>query len=40
MDTLPAWKRDGMKTLMQLLLEHSWLSEQMRDIGHRAADPL
>ncbi len=36
MHLMPAWKRDFMKTLMHLLLEHSYLSEHMRDIGHPA----
>lgn len=34
---MPAWKRQFMKTLMHLLLEHSYLRDQMLEIGHPEA---
>lgn len=36
MAVMPPWKRDFMKILMHLLLEHSYLRDQMREIGHPA----
>jgi anaerobic magnesium-protoporphyrin IX monomethyl ester cyclase len=32
--TMPAWKQDFMKTLMKLLMEHSYLRDQMAALGH------
>lgn len=32
--TMPAWKQEFMKTLMKLLMEHSYLRDQMAGIGH------
>lgn len=34
MNTMPEWKREFMKKLMHLLMEHSYLRDQMRAIGH------
>jgi anaerobic magnesium-protoporphyrin IX monomethyl ester cyclase len=34
MHTMPGWKRDFMTKLMHLLMEHSYLRDQMRAIGH------
>lgn len=34
MHSMPQWKREFMKRLMHLLLEHSYLRDQMKDIGH------
>jgi len=33
-NALPAWKQQFMKTLMKLLMEHSYLREQMTGLGH------
>ena len=32
--TLPSWKQDFMRTLMKLLMEHSYLKDQMAGMGH------
>jgi anaerobic magnesium-protoporphyrin IX monomethyl ester cyclase len=34
MATFPAWKQEFMKGLMKLLMEHSYLRDQMRSMGH------
>ena len=34
--TMPAWKQQFMKTLMKLLMEHSYLKDQMAGLGHPA----
>lgn len=31
---MPPWKQEFMKTLMKLLMEHSYLKDQMKGIGH------
>jgi anaerobic magnesium-protoporphyrin IX monomethyl ester cyclase len=31
---MPAWKQQFMKTLMQLLMEHSYLRDQMAGLEH------
>ena len=31
---MPAWKQDFMKSLMKLLMEHSYLKDQMAGLGH------
>ena len=36
MATMPAWKQQFMKTLMKLLMEHSYLREQMAGLSHPA----
>lgn len=33
-DAMPAWKQAFMKTLMKLLMEHSYLKDQMAAMGH------
>lgn len=33
-DAMPAWKQEFMKTLMKLLMEHSYLKDQMTGMGH------
>ncbi|MHB0968490.1 MAG: B12-binding domain-containing radical SAM protein [Thermoanaerobaculia bacterium] len=35
--SMPAWKRDFMRSLMHLLMEHSYLKEQMKELGHPTA---
>ena len=39
--TMPPWKQEFMKTLMKLLMEHSYLKDQMQGMGHpaMAGDP-
>ncbi len=37
--TMPQWKRQFMRSLMHLLMEHSYLRDQMKDIGHPSAAP-
>lgn len=32
--SMPQWKREFMRSLMHLLMEHSYLRDQMREIGH------
>lgn len=32
--SMPPWKQDFMKTLMKLLMEHSYLKDQMKGMGH------
>ncbi len=32
--TMPPWKQQFMKTLMKLLMEHSYLKDQMQGLGH------
>jgi anaerobic magnesium-protoporphyrin IX monomethyl ester cyclase len=32
--TMPAWKQEFMKSLMHLLMEHSYLRDQMAGLGH------
>ena len=32
--TMPPWKQDFMKTLMKLLMEHSYLKDQMKGMSH------
>jgi len=34
--SMPAWKQEFMKSLMKLLMEHSYLRDQMGDISHPA----
>ncbi|MEI7728127.1 MAG: radical SAM protein [Verrucomicrobiota bacterium] len=34
MHTMPPWKQEFMKTLMKLLMEHSYLRDQMAGLGH------
>lgn len=34
--TMPAWKQEFMKSLMKLLMEHSYLKDQMVGLGHPA----
>ena len=34
MPTMPPWKQEFMKSLMKLLMEHSYLRDQMKDLGH------
>jgi len=34
--TMPPWKQDFMKILMKLLMEHSYLKDQMKGMGHPA----
>jgi anaerobic magnesium-protoporphyrin IX monomethyl ester cyclase len=34
--SLPPWKQEFMKTLMKLLMEHSYLKDQMAGMGHPA----
>ncbi|HXG57532.1 MAG TPA: radical SAM protein, partial [Thermoanaerobaculia bacterium] len=36
MALMPSWKREFMKTLMHLLMEHSYLREQMCELAHPA----
>ncbi|MEI6779350.1 MAG: radical SAM protein [Verrucomicrobiota bacterium] len=36
---MPAWKQEFMKCLMKLLMEHSYLRDQMKDLGHPASHP-
>jgi len=36
---MPAWKQDFMKTLMKLLMEHSYLRDQMAGLGHPTGMP-
>jgi len=36
---MPAWKQKFMKCLMKLLMEHSYLRDQMKDLGHPASHP-
>lgn len=33
-DAMPPWKQEFMKTLMKLLMEHSYLKDQMMGMGH------
>lgn len=33
---MPAWKQEFMKMLMELLMEHSYLRDQMAGLGHPA----
>jgi anaerobic magnesium-protoporphyrin IX monomethyl ester cyclase len=32
--TMPEWKQKFMRTLMKLLMEHSYLRDQMKGLGH------
>ena len=34
MSTMPPWKQEFMKSLMKLLMEHSYLRDQMTGLGH------
>ncbi len=34
MGSMPQWKREFMRSLMHLLMEHSYLRDQMKDLGH------
>lgn len=36
-DSMPAWKQTFMRSLMHLLMNHSYLKDQMKDIGHPGA---
>ena len=36
LNTLPPWKQDFMKRLMKLLMDHSYLKDQMAGMGHPA----
>jgi anaerobic magnesium-protoporphyrin IX monomethyl ester cyclase len=36
--TMPPWKQDFMKILMKLLMEHSYLKDQMKGMGHPGMD--
>lgn len=36
---MPAWKQQFMKSLMKLLMEHSYLRDQMRALGHAGHGP-
>ncbi len=38
MRTMPPWKQAFMKTLMKLLMEHSYLKDQMQGMGHLAQE--
>jgi anaerobic magnesium-protoporphyrin IX monomethyl ester cyclase len=38
--TMPAWKQEFMKTLMKLLMEHSYLKDQMAGLRHPAGKPV
>jgi len=35
---MPPWKQEFMKTLMKLLMEHSYLKDQMKGMGHPGMD--
>ncbi len=37
---MPLWKQDFMKSLMHLLMEHSYLRDQMKEIGHLHASSI
>ncbi|HLP77913.1 MAG TPA: radical SAM protein [Candidatus Paceibacterota bacterium] len=37
---MPKWKQDFMKALMKLLMEHSYLKDQMKDIPNPMADAI
>jgi anaerobic magnesium-protoporphyrin IX monomethyl ester cyclase len=37
--TMPAWKQKFMKSLMHLLMEHSYLRDQMAGLGHPGGSP-
>jgi anaerobic magnesium-protoporphyrin IX monomethyl ester cyclase len=37
--TMPPWKQQFMKTLMKLLMEHSYLKDQMTGLGHPMPEP-
>jgi anaerobic magnesium-protoporphyrin IX monomethyl ester cyclase len=36
---MPPWKQQFMKTLMKLLMEHSYLRDQMTGLGHPGLEP-
>jgi anaerobic magnesium-protoporphyrin IX monomethyl ester cyclase len=36
---MPAWKQEFMKSLMHLLMEHSYLRDQMAGLGHPGGSP-
>lgn len=41
LESMPAWKQDFMKSLMKLLMEHSYLKDQMAGLGpHSGAEML
>lgn len=39
LSSFPAWKQEFMKTLMKLLMEHSYLRDQMIGMGHPGSVP-
>lgn len=38
--TMPSWKQEFMRSLMHLLMNHSYLRDQMRGIGHPTSLPV
>jgi hypothetical protein len=36
--TMPAWKQEFMKSLMKLLMEHSYLKDQMGGMSHPSTE--